>query len=117
MSRIEKLHRHMKRTYENELTINTDGTISHDDCIDHCLLYAFGECDELQSLRCQGCQEHFELFDFMKPYVSSDEFSQYAEIRDRLQYFLSHQTIKVYLNEDGLCIQFLYLQKSLVKIT
>ena len=61
-----------------------DGTILHDDCIDHCLLYAFGECDESHSLCCQGCQEHFELFEFIKPYVSSDEFSQYAEIRDRL---------------------------------
>jgi len=88
----------MKRTYENELTINADGTISHDDCIDHCLLYAFGECGESHSLRCQGCQEHFELFEFMKSYVGADEFSQYAEIRDRLQYFLAHQARKVYLN-------------------
>jgi hypothetical protein len=62
----------MKRGYEKELVVNSDGHIGHNPCISHCLLYAFGECTSKHESRCPDCDQ---LFDF-----------------------LSHQTRKVYLN-------------------
>ncbi|RHZ58340.1 hypothetical protein Glove_374g52 [Diversispora epigaea] len=38
ISRIEKLRMHMKRNLERELVINKDGTLSHDECVNHTLL-------------------------------------------------------------------------------
>ncbi|CAB4376147.1 unnamed protein product [Rhizophagus irregularis] len=44
VNELEKLRHHLKRGFENELAINEDGTILHSDTINHCLLYAFGDC-------------------------------------------------------------------------
>lgn len=36
----------MKLNYEKEIKIEIDGQPHHDPCISHCLLYAFGICEE-----------------------------------------------------------------------
>ncbi|RHZ80672.1 hypothetical protein Glove_133g8 [Diversispora epigaea] len=71
LTRIDQLKRHMRRGYEEELKINFNGIIIYDSCISYCLLYAFGDCDQIQKLE---------------------------EIQEKLKYYLSHQTRKVYLN-------------------
>ncbi|CAG8591941.1 4698_t:CDS:2, partial [Diversispora eburnea] len=43
---IDQLKRHMRRGYEEELEINSDGTLAHNSYISHCLLYAFGNCNQ-----------------------------------------------------------------------
>uniref|UniRef100_U9UW46 Uncharacterized protein n=1 Tax=Rhizophagus irregularis (strain DAOM 181602 / DAOM 197198 / MUCL 43194) TaxID=747089 RepID=U9UW46_RHIID len=37
----EKLKRYLKREYESHLTVNSDGTTAHNQCINHCLPFAF----------------------------------------------------------------------------
>ncbi|RHZ54937.1 hypothetical protein Glove_421g41 [Diversispora epigaea] len=46
ITELEKLHIHLRRGFEEELIMNQDGTTIHVDTINHCLLYAFGECHE-----------------------------------------------------------------------
>ena len=46
MNELEKLHYHLKRGFENELTVNEDSTTSHVDTINYCMLYAFEECTQ-----------------------------------------------------------------------
>ena len=43
---MEILRRHLKRDYEKELVMNENGTTDHMDCINHCLLFVFGECKQ-----------------------------------------------------------------------
>ncbi|RHZ76925.1 hypothetical protein Glove_187g61 [Diversispora epigaea] len=52
INELEILRHHLKRGFENELTINIDGTISHVDTINHCISYAFGECNQEHHTRC-----------------------------------------------------------------
>ncbi|RHZ71090.1 hypothetical protein Glove_262g77 [Diversispora epigaea] len=98
ITRIEKLRMHMKRNFERELIINKDGTISHDECINHCLLYAFGECNQYHILRCINCDEFFEFFNFLNFHISFDQKNKLEEIKEHLKYFLSHQARKTFLN-------------------
>src|SRR4051794_14255915 len=95
LGRLEKLKRHMKRGYEKELIIKSDGHIDHDPCISHCLLYAFGECTNEHETRCSECDQLFDLLDFMFESVSPDIHSQITEYKEKLLYYLSHQTRKV----------------------
>jgi len=60
---LEKLRHHLKRGFENELTVNEDGTIPHVDTINHCLLYAFGECTQEHKTRCTTCDQLFILIE------------------------------------------------------
>ncbi len=46
MNKLEKLRYHLKRGFENELTVNKDGITLHVDTINHCMLYAFEECTQ-----------------------------------------------------------------------
>lgn len=92
------LQRHLKRNYERELIIAPNGTISHNSCIDHCLLFAFGECTEKHYIRCEGCKEFFDFFDDLKLLLDSGIQEQLIEIQEKLKYYLAHQTRKVYLN-------------------
>ncbi|UZO24704.1 uncharacterized protein OCT59_016999 [Rhizophagus irregularis] len=98
INRIENLRRHMKRNFERELVINQDGTVSHDECINHCLLYAFGECKYYHTSRCTECDEFFEFFNFLNTHVSSEQKINLDQIKEKLKYYLSHQVRKVYLN-------------------
>lgn len=88
----------MKRNFERELVINQNGTVSHDGCINHCLLYAFGECNYHHTLRCANCDELFVFFDFLNTHVSSEQKANLDQIKEQLKYYLSHQVRKVYLN-------------------
>jgi hypothetical protein len=88
----------MKRNFERELVINQDGTVSHDECINHCLLYAFGECKYHHTSRCTECDEFFEFFNFLNTHVSSEQKINLDQIKEKLKYYLSHQVRKVYLN-------------------
>ena len=80
----------MKRNFERELVINTDGTILHDNCINHCLLYAFGECKQSHTSRCTNCDEFFVFFDFLNSRIPSEQKVQLDQIKEWLRYYLSH---------------------------
>src|SRR2546430_8770073 len=88
----------MKRNFERELVINPNGTISHDDCINHCLLYAFGECKQFHISRCTNCDEFFAFFDFLNSHIPFEQKVKVDQIKEQLKYYLSHQVRKVFLN-------------------
>ena len=52
VNELEKLRHHLKRGFVSELTVNEDGTTSHVDTINHCMLYAFGECTKEHQTHC-----------------------------------------------------------------
>jgi hypothetical protein len=63
----------MKRNFERELVVNQDGTVSHDECINHYLPYAFGECEHYHTSRRADYNEFFIFFDFLDTHVSSEQ--------------------------------------------
>jgi len=87
----------LRRGFEEELAMNVDGTTMHVDTINHCLLYAFGECNEQHTDRCTTCDQ---LFIFIENLMNNfkEQKSTIEECRDKLYYFLAHQARKVYLN-------------------
>jgi hypothetical protein len=87
----------LKREYEQHLVVTDRGMTSHDLCINHCLLYAFGECDASHTHTCDKCQELFLFFEELKLKLNicHEEIHEY---QNRLLYYISHQTRKVYLN-------------------
>jgi len=96
---LEKLQIHLRRGFEEELAVNSDGTTTHVDIVNHCLLYAFGECNEQHSGHCTECNQ---LFVVIKNFMSKfeEQKSTIEECRDKLYYFLAHQARKVYLNNQ-----------------
>ncbi|RHZ51444.1 hypothetical protein Glove_478g11 [Diversispora epigaea] len=98
LTHIDQLKRHMRRGYEEELEINSNGTLAHNSCISHCLLYAFGDCDQIHQIRCNKCDQFFQLFNLLKNQISNDKIQKLDENQEKLKYYLSHQTRKVYLN-------------------
>jgi len=52
--------------------INQEGEALHSDCINHCLLYAFGECNHKHLDVCNNCNSFFELFDNIQNNVNAD---------------------------------------------
>jgi len=62
---LEKLRAHLRRGFEEELTMNGDGTTIHVNTINHCLLYAFGECHEKHTDRCTACDQLFVLIQYI----------------------------------------------------
>ena len=95
---IELLRRHLKRYYEEELVVNENGTASHTNCINHCLLFAFGDCKLEHSQRYSQCFQFFDLFDKLRVQFGTDFFEQLGQYQDQLIYYLAHQTRKIYLN-------------------
>src|SRR6266498_1288382 len=91
------LRRHLKRDYENELLVHDDGTTSHVDCINHCLLYAFGECAEQHYSRCTTCDQLFEVFTTLSHVLDSHN-TLLSEYQEKLTCYLAHQTRKKYLS-------------------
>ena len=91
------LRRHLKKDYENELLVHDNGITKHVDCINHCLLYAFGECVEQHHSRCTACDQLFEVFTtlFLKLEQHQTLLSEYQE---KLTCYLAHQTRKRYLS-------------------
>ena len=84
---MEKLQIHLRRGFEEELAVNSDGTTTHVDIVNHCLLYAFGECNEQHSGHCTECNQ---LFVVIKNFMSKfeEQKSTIEECRDKLYYFL-----------------------------
>ncbi|CAG8601949.1 4032_t:CDS:2, partial [Gigaspora rosea] len=74
ISQIENLRRHLKRNFEHYLRVGLDGKPLHDNCIDHCLLFAFGDNDKYNS--------------------------QLLEMQEKLKYFFAHHARKYYLNKQ-----------------
>ena len=56
----------MKREYVREISVENNGHIEHDECIDHCLPYAFGECNKMHSIRCSQCSKLYSFFNELK---------------------------------------------------
>src|SRR4051794_35522787 len=75
-----------------------DGTPTHNDCISHCLLYAFGVCTKMHSHACAECGRLFEVFYQLKNNIPDILYNELEEYRGHLLYYLAHQTRKVYLN-------------------
>ncbi|RHZ90012.1 hypothetical protein Glove_9g308 [Diversispora epigaea] len=98
LNKLDNLKRQMKRGFEKELKINLDGKVTHNPCISHCLLYAFGECDNNHETRCSECDQFFNFFNFMSKNISENWQSKLIEAKEKLLYYLSHQARKVYLN-------------------
>ena len=53
---------HLKWEYEKELTINTLEYVQHDNCIEHCLKFAFGDCNEQHLEHCEKCSKVDSIF-------------------------------------------------------
>ncbi len=70
----------------------------HDPCINHCLLYAFGQCVEHHTSTCNECQEFFDFFIDIKAYSNEMNHNDLQDMKEHLLYYLAHQTRKIYLN-------------------
>lgn len=92
------LKRYLKREYESHLTVNSDGTTAHNPCISHCLLFAFGTCNEQHTHTCPDCDEIFRFFADIEENTSNNIHEEISELKDQLFYYLSHQTRKAFLN-------------------
>jgi len=82
----------LKRLEEEELIVKSDGHIDHNSCISHYLPYAFGECISKHETQCSDCDQLFEFLDFLYKSVSSNSYFQIIESKEKLLYYLSHQT-------------------------
>ena len=83
INQLETIKRHLKREYEKELTINTLGHVQHDNCIEHCLKFAFGNCNEEHSEHCEKCDSVFQQILQSLP----DKKDIIIENRAKLQYY------------------------------
>jgi len=88
----------MKREYVREISIESNGHIEHDECIDHCLPYAFGECNKVHSIRCSQCSKLYSFFDESESIFPTEKRQLLNDKKEKLLYYLAHQTRKVYLN-------------------
>ncbi|RHZ55139.1 hypothetical protein Glove_420g6 [Diversispora epigaea] len=95
---MDNLKRFLKHDYENHFHVTKSGITFHNPCINHCLLYALGNCTEHHDQTCDECQGLFSLFENIKNYVDSTNYEEIEDLKDHLLYYLAHQTRKVYLN-------------------
>lgn len=72
----------------------------HVDTINHCLLYAFGECNNQHKSRCANCDHLFILMQELITILPENLHETIQESKDKLHYFLAHQARKVYLNSQ-----------------
>ncbi|RIB27555.1 hypothetical protein C2G38_2160165 [Gigaspora rosea] len=97
IDKLDFLRRHLNRNYEKELQVNCLGCTYHTETLEHCLLYAFGDCSEQYTSNCKNCNKISKLFDeLIKKILQNIEFI--IENRKKLQYYISHQAHKMYLN-------------------
>lgn len=92
------IQRYLKKEYEEHLVVTDHGTTFHNKCINHCLLYAFGECNATHTHACNNCQEVFQFFQYLKTNLNISYHEEIQEYQNRILYYLAHQTRKVYLN-------------------
>lgn len=99
IKRIELDRRHLKRGMENELKVLDNGYLEHSPCINHCLLYAFNECQEQHDLCCEKCSS---IFIFLKELrkLFPDNIEEINEYEDKLLFYIAHQIRKKYLNSQ-----------------
>ncbi|RHZ86976.1 hypothetical protein Glove_41g95 [Diversispora epigaea] len=95
---VDNLKRFLKRDYENHFHVTKSGMTFHNPYINHCLLYAFGNCTENHNQTCNECQELFSLFENIRSYIDSTNYEELEDLKNHLLYYLAHQTRKVYLN-------------------
>jgi hypothetical protein len=76
IQKIEKIQRYIKRDYEKEFYINEFGVATYNECVNHCLLFAFGDCKLEHSQKCTQCFQLFDLFDELKVEFGTNFFEQ-----------------------------------------
>ena len=70
------------------------------DTINHCLLYAFEECTQEHKSRDAMCDQLFMLLEHLIMVLPENFWTTIEESRNKLYYFLAHQTRKVHLNNQ-----------------
>ncbi|RHZ69442.1 hypothetical protein Glove_283g56 [Diversispora epigaea] len=100
IDKVKKVRRYMKRDYENEILIDANGQVNHDSCISHCLAYAFEICENSHTSNCEKCNKLWILFEQLQSNLDKFHSEMLDEACNKLYYYLSHQTRKVYLNSQ-----------------
>ncbi|CAG8829356.1 22165_t:CDS:1, partial [Gigaspora rosea] len=80
----EKLNRFLKKDYEQEMIIDSNGITKHNSCINHCMLYAFGYCTESHTYECYNCNSLFRFIDNIKHNTDLSIHSEIEELKDHL---------------------------------
>ena len=99
ITKIETLRRHLKRGLEKEIKVLNNGFLEHTTCLNHCLLYAFGECKEEHSSFCNNCMSLFLVLNEIKK-IGLVDTGKCEEYLDKLLYYMTHQLRKKYLNSQ-----------------
>ncbi|CAG8731742.1 35737_t:CDS:2, partial [Racocetra persica] len=92
------LKKFLKRDYLKYLYITCYGTVSHDSCINYCLLFAFGNCNKEYILKYDKCNKIFNLFEELQLLLRDEQQEILKELQEMLEYYLAHLTRKRYLN-------------------
>jgi hypothetical protein len=92
--KLQNLKRYLRKELPKKYKVDELGKARHSDCMCHCLLYGFGECNKPHPSICNGCNSFFEVFDTIKQNVNSD----LEEYQKKLIYFMGHHARKTYLN-------------------
>jgi hypothetical protein len=100
LKKVETSKRFLKRDYPKHLHVTCNGTVSHDSCINHCLPFAFGDCDKEHTSECGECNEIFNLFEELQLLLGDEQQEVLKELWEMLVYYLAHLTRKGYLNSQ-----------------
>ena len=79
------------------MIIDILGNVQHDNCVEHCLKLAFGNCNEQHSDNCKNCNQIDCIFQNILQHIPNTN-NKINEHREKLQYFWAHQARKTYLN-------------------
>jgi hypothetical protein len=80
--------------------VTCNGKVLHDSCINHCLPFAFGNCNEEHTLECDECNRIFDLFKELQLLFDEKQQEELKELQEMLKYYLAHLTRKGYLNSQ-----------------
>ncbi|RHZ61185.1 hypothetical protein Glove_349g83 [Diversispora epigaea] len=100
LKKIENFKRFLKRDYPKHLHIMHDGKVVHDSCINRCLPFAFGNCNEAHTSECGDCNRIFDLFTELRSLFGNEHDTTLKELQEMLEYYLAHLTRKGYLNNQ-----------------
>ncbi|GBB99617.1 hypothetical protein RclHR1_35820001 [Rhizophagus clarus] len=101
INKLEHLHRYLKKSYEQEFEIAANRTVVHNECISHCLPYAFGVYTESHSHECVGCEQLFAIFYQLKNDIPTTLHTKLDEYQEHLLYYLAHQMRKQFFGKKG----------------